>query len=141
MQFLFVIIIYVVNIEDNAMITVIKNQDDRIIHVEVEGKITRKDVKKVAQIADEKIKEYGKIKALIVLRYFEGYTPSAFFEDLKFSLTHLDSFSHMAICGEGKLEEFASKISAMFTKGEIRYFDIIKIEDAINWVERERLPV
>lgn len=123
------------------MITVIKNRDDKILHVEVDGRITKEDVLKVAELAEEKIQDYGKIRGLIILRDFHGYTIPAFFEDLKFGLTHSDAFSHLAICGDNKLEEFLSKLSGLFMKGEIRYFDIIRIEEAINWIEREKASV
>lgn len=116
------------------MINIIETNTPNLLYVEITDKVTKEEVQKCADAALEIIENEGSIRALMVLRDFHGYTVPAFFEDFKFCMSHLNDFSHMAIVGDNKLEEFMASLSQFFMKGEIKYFDIKNLEKAKNWV-------
>lgn len=123
------------------MFKLIANKDRSVLHFEISETISTEEVKEIANIAEEKIKEFKTIKCLIVLRHFKGYgSINSFFEDLKFGLGHLNSFSHIAIVGDNKLEEFITKLYS-YIQGEVKYFDLSELDDAISWINKSKVAV
>jgi hypothetical protein len=80
------------------------------------------------------IARHGKVNVLEVIEDFEGMDGTAFWQDFKFSLAHLNDFSRCAIVSDGKWVTPWSEIVAPFFKGEVRYFPPDEIEAAREWL-------
>ena len=88
------------------MFRMIETREDEVLHLLIEGTVTRDDVEQAAECCDEYANENpGKIGLVMELRNFKGYTIPAFFADFKFAITHLDTFYRIALVGDNKLEE------------------------------------
>lgn len=123
------------------MFKIITNKDLSILHFEVCNKISSEEIKELVNITEERIKEYKKVKMICVLRHFKGYDSiGSFLEDLKFGLGHLDSFSHIAIVGDNRLDEFLTKLYKIM-KAEVKYFDMEDLEKAVKWIEHAEVTV
>ena len=95
------------------------------LEIEATGKLDRADYERV-------VPESGELRVLIRLRDFEGWTPKALIDDLRFDLRHHDDFRKIAIVGERKLEKWATDLSKPFFSGEMRFFE--DDADARAWV-------
>ena len=116
------------------MMTVNPPQGDRPYAVmRVQGKLTEQDYEATMPQLEEAIRRAGKLRLLITLSDFHGWTPSALMDDLKFDMRHRKDFDRMAIVGEKTWQKLGTKISAPFFGGEVRWFD--QEEPARDWLE------
>ena len=119
------------------MINIIeKDNASGYLHCKVSEKVTKEEIQQVAGIVNEMTEDGKKLRLVCEMSEFHGYTIPAFFEDMKFGLTHANVFTHMACIGDNKIEEMLVNSAKIFMKGEIKYFDISKREEAIDWVKQ-----
>ena len=109
----------------------------RLLHVKISGKLTRESYEALAPLADEQIQENGKIRILLELHDFHGWTAGAMWEDLKFDYRHWNHIEQLAIVGESKWEQGMAMFCKPFTSAKIRYFDHTALAEAQAWVEPE----
>lgn len=103
------------------MIRVTKH-DGNLVELTVQGTLEHEDYEKaIPEI--ESATEEGNMRMLVLLRDFSGWEPKALLDDLKFDVRHRNDFRRVAIVGEKKLEEWATKLSRPLFSGEMKYFD------------------
>jgi hypothetical protein len=112
----------------------------RVLEVRVTGKLTKESYQEFVPAVDEQIKEHGKLRILFVMVDFHGWTAGAMWEDLKFDLKHWKDIERLAIVGDKKWEKGMAAFCKPFTKAHIRYFDILQLEEARQWLESESVP-
>ncbi|WP_029058926.1 STAS/SEC14 domain-containing protein [Stappia stellulata] len=76
----------------------------------------------------------GALRVLVRLEDFRGWEIGALWQELKFDLKHLNDFGRIAVVGEGRLEDWATRLSAPFTKAETRFFPLEKEAEAHAWL-------
>jgi len=101
------------------------------LEIEAQGKLDRADYERVVPEL-EGAAEDGELRVLIRLRDFEGWTPKALIDDLRFDIRHHDDFRKIAIVGERTLEKWATELSKPFFSGEMQFFE--NDADARAWV-------
>lgn len=106
----------------------------KLIEVRLTGKLTKEAYEKLVPVVDEQIKEFGKVRFLVILEDFHGWTMGALWEDTKFDLAHWRDIEKLAIVGETKWEEGMAAFCKPFTTAKIKYFDHAKLEDARKWI-------
>jgi len=106
----------------------------KLIEVRLTGKLTKEAYEKLVPVVDQKIKEFGKVRFLVILEDFHGWTMGALWEDTKFDLAHWRDIEKLAIVGETKWEEGMATFCKPFTAAKIKYFDHAKLEDARKWI-------
>ena len=74
----------------------------RLLHVKVTGKLTKEAYEIFTPAVDEQIQEHGKLRILLEMHDFHGWTACAFVEDLKFDVKHWKDIERLAIVGESK---------------------------------------
>jgi hypothetical protein len=79
-------------------------------------------------------KDNDKIRFLIELEEFKGFTPGALWEEAKFSFKHFRDIDRLAVVGDNKIEKIVTGIAKPFTKAEVRFFHTSKIEEAKKWL-------
>jgi hypothetical protein len=109
----------------------------RVLEVRVTGKLTKEAYQKFVPAVDAQIKEYGKLRILFVMQDFHGWTAGAMWEDLKFDLKHWKDIERLAIVGDKKWEKGMAAFCKPFTKASIRYFDVVQVDEARQWLESE----
>ncbi len=104
-----------------------------LLEIQVEGKLTSKDYEDfVPEI--ENLMKAGKIRILLELTGFHGWTAGALWEDTKFAARHFNDIERIAIVGNKKWEEGMAIFCKPFTRATIRYFDSHEIESAKKWI-------
>lgn len=86
----------------------------------------------------EKIMESReKIRMLIQLKDFKGWTVGALWEDTKFGIMHFNDVERLAIVGEKQWEKTMTQFIKPFTQAEVRYFDMAELSSAQAWISRK----
>jgi hypothetical protein len=99
------------------------------------GKLEDKDYKELIPVLEEIINEHGKLRFLMDMTEYEGFTFKAAMDDLMFDLKHDKDIERCAVIGKKTWEEWMIKISQLFMKGEIKYFDVHEIDQAWKWLK------
>jgi SpoIIAA-like len=114
----------------------IERINDRFfLTLRVVGKLTHKDygaISPMIESALEGIKE-AKIKVFIDASELEGWEMRAAWDDFKLGVKHGKEFEKIALLGNKRWQELATKISSWFISGELKYFEDAK--EALNWLE------
>jgi len=126
------------NIEHGISIGINRVEDTFFIKLKINGTLTHEDYKMMLPMIENAIKdvEQPNIKVLVDAIDFDGWEMKALWDDLKFSLGHIELYNKIAFVGNKKWEEYAIKISNWFMIGDIEYFE--NIDDAINWINKDK---
>ncbi|MCB0633656.1 MAG: STAS/SEC14 domain-containing protein [Saprospiraceae bacterium] len=105
------------------------------IYMVASGKLNDEDYDKMLPLLRQKINAYEKINWYFQMKDFEGWTPHAFWRDLKFDLQNKGHLEKVAIVGEKKWQELMTATMNLFTNVKIWYFDEEDALIAKEWVE------
>lgn len=108
-----------------------------VVEITVDGPISREAFEEVAGKLEARIALHGKVRLLEEIRSLGGIDPSAFWDDLKFSLRHLNDFSRCAVVTDRRWIEWFAKAVDPFVACEIRHFTPEKIDDARRWLRED----
>jgi hypothetical protein len=99
------------------------------------GKLTHDDYSLFTPMLESALTEVKspKCKMLFDGTEFEGWELRAAWDDFKIGLKHGNEFEKIAILGNKKWLELASKVGSWFTSGEIRYFE--DRNEAYSWLQ------
>jgi hypothetical protein len=104
-----------------------------VLEIRVDGKLTAKDYEDfVPQI--EGLLKKERIRILVELVDFHGWSSGALWEDTKFAAGHFNDIDRIAIIGNKDWEKGMAVFCRPFTRAKIRYFDSAEIENAKNWI-------
>ncbi len=106
----------------------------KMLEVRISGKLTKESYEKLVPVVEQQIKEFGKLRMLVILEDFHGWTMGALWEDTKFDLKHWRDIERLAIVGETKWEAGMATFCKPFTTAKIKYFDHTKLDDARKWI-------
>lgn len=102
--------------------------------VTVSGKLESADYDFLGMEVDRMVSLHGKIRVLIELEDFHGWTAGAAWEDAKMGFRHYSHIERMAVVGENQWEKNMTLFVKPFTGAELRYFDASDSEAALEWV-------
>jgi len=77
-----------------------EEDDGRILAITLTDKLTTEDYGHFIPEVERLIKEHGKIRMLVKMRDFHGWTPGALWQDVKFDLKHFRDIERLALLGE-----------------------------------------
>ena len=102
----------------------------------VSGTLRREDYDDMTAFLEERIEQYGEVRVLFEMDPgFDGWTPSALWEDVTFDVKHNRQMTRAAMVGSGAAWEKAmTKLSRPFAHAEVRYFDRPEREEAWRWL-------
>jgi hypothetical protein len=115
-------------------ITTIEKIEGKVLEVRMSGKLTRADYADFVPMTERLIKQWGKLSLLVVMQDFHGWDMGAVWEDIKWDVHHFNDIERVALVGEEKWQAGMSKFCKPFTSAEIRYFNIVDLEFARQWV-------
>ncbi|MDA3787170.1 MAG: STAS/SEC14 domain-containing protein [Desulfobacula sp.] len=75
-----------------------------------------------------------KIRMLIELRDFKGWSVGAMWEDTKFGLSHFNDIDRLAIVGDKQWEKTMAAFIKPFTTAIVKYFDLGELDAANTWI-------
>ncbi|CAE7856108.1 unnamed protein product, partial [Symbiodinium microadriaticum] len=103
--------------------------------VRLTGKLTKADYESFVPEVEKQIQEFGKLRLLVELHNFQGWTMGALWDDIKFDTKHWGDIKRLAIVGESKWEEGMAVFCKPFTSANVKYFDHTKLEEAKKWLD------
>ena len=115
------------------MSMILEERQDRLVEVHVKGKIDREDYQHTMPELDRLIEQQGKIRLLVDMTGFDGWTVGALWEDLKFDARHFTDIERVAMVGEKKWQKNLSWFCRPFATAKIRYFDRGAMSEARDW--------
>ncbi|MCF7518590.1 MULTISPECIES: STAS/SEC14 domain-containing protein [Pseudoalteromonas] len=100
----------------------------------VVGKLTHDDYTKLTPLIENALASvpHAKIRAYVDITELEGWELQAAWDDLKLGLKHNKAFCRIALLGNAKWQQVASKVGNWFTSGEVKYFEDASI--AREWL-------
>ncbi len=107
---------------------------DNLLEVHLTGKLTKEFYEELVPAVDAQIKQSGKLRILVLMHDFHGWTAGALWEDIKFDFKHGKDIERLAIVGESKWEQGMAAFCKPFTGATVKYFDQAEVEAARQWV-------
>lgn len=112
----------------------------RIIVLTLGGKLVKEDYAQFTPDLERAVKVHGKVRLLVELRGFHGWTLGAVWEDFKFDVHHYRHIERLALVGEKKWEAGMATFCKPFTTAKLRYFDQSKADEASLWIHEDFVP-
>ena len=106
-----------------------------VLEVRLTGKLTREFYEQFVPEVERQIQQFGKLRILLELHEFHGWTAGALWEDIKFDLKHCKDIERLAIVGDKKWQKGMAAFCKPFTAATVKYFDHSKLEAARRWLE------
>src|SRR5215471_14969201 len=94
----------------------------KVVEIHLSGKLTKTDYEDFVPEVDWLINKHSKIRVLVDMADFHGWTPGALWEDIKFDAKHFSDIERIAMVGEKKWQKGMSQFCRPFTAAKIRYF-------------------
>ncbi|HEY7162116.1 MAG TPA: STAS/SEC14 domain-containing protein [Acidobacteriota bacterium] len=114
-------------------ITTLQSIEPKVLEVEITGKLGIQDYEGFVPEIETQMKS-GKIRILLELIDFHGWTAGALWEDTKFAARHFNDIERIAIVGDKYWERGMAVFCQPFTTATIRYFDFSKMDEARQWI-------
>ena len=115
-------------------ITLSEEPVGKIVTLVFKGKLEKDDYKRFVPQLEKIMESEDKIRILVELKDFKGWTAGALWEDTKFGVVHFNDIDRLAIVGDKKWENTMATFVKPFTAAIVRYFDTDNIEEAERWI-------
>lgn len=106
----------------------------KVVVIQLTGKLAKEDYEQFVPIVERLVKEHGKIRMLVQMHDFHGWTAGALWEDIRFDVKHFKDIERLALVGESKWQHGMAVFCKPFTTAKVRYFDTTEAEQARVWV-------
>ena len=127
-------------LEHGINIGIKRIKNNFFIKLEAVGTLTHKDYEVMIPMIENAINgiQHPKLKVLFDGTNFNGWETRAMWDDLKFGLSHIGSFTKIAFVGKNDWEQTAIKIANWFSiVDDIRYFK--NLDEAYEWIMLDEL--
>lgn len=115
-------------------IRILEKKGDSLVEVSMSGKLRKEDYDLFVPELDRLTKQHGKIRMLVELIDFHGWTAGALWEDTKFAARHFSDIERLALVGDSMWEKGMALFCKPFTMARVRYFDIAERDRAEAWL-------
>ncbi len=112
----------------------------KILTITLSGKLAKEDYAHFVPEVERFVREFGKLRMVVKMQNFHGWTAGALWEDIKFDLKHFRDIERLALIGERAWEHGMAIFCKPFTTAKLRYFDVSETSQAEAWIH-EGLPV
>jgi hypothetical protein len=114
-----------------------EHAEGKLIEIQITGKLSKEAYDAFLPMTEAKIKEFGKVRMLVVLHDFHGWDAGALWEDIKFDMKHHAHIERLAIVGETKWEKGMARFCKPFTSATVKYFDVADVTLAREWIQED----
>lgn len=112
-------------------------EDGKILVITLTGKLSKEDYEHFIPEVERLIKQHGKLRMLVEMHDFHGWTAGALWQDIKLDLKHFRDIDRLALVGEKAWEHGMGVFCKPFTTAAIRYFDRSKAHQAEAWIHAD----
>ena len=117
-----------------SALTFKETQGGKVLEVLLSGKLSREDYQQFVPEVERLVQAHGKIRMLVEMHGFHGWTAGALWQDLKFDARHFTDIERVAMVGENQWQHMLAVFSKPFTAAKVRYFNHAEIEQARAWL-------
>ena len=120
------------------MLTVMQETEGKTLVVKASERLTDQDYEEVLiPLLNQQMDKFGKMRVVLCLaENFSGWELGAAWDDAVFGIKHRHDFEKIAVVGDKKWVEWATKIGSYFMDGQVATYASTKFHDAVNWVKR-----
>ena len=111
------------------------NNWDNILTVRLSGKLTKEDYEQFVPEIERMMKAHDKVRILVELADFHGWTTAAAWEDTKFGMHHFNDIERIALVGDAAWEKGMALLCKPFTMAKVKYFDRSQMAAAKTWIQ------
>ncbi|MFB3890524.1 MAG: STAS/SEC14 domain-containing protein [Phycisphaerae bacterium] len=111
--------------------------DGKVVVIRVSGRLAKEDYERFVPEVDRLVERHGRIRMLLEMHDFHGWSCGALWEDTKFAFRHFRDIERLAVVGEKKWQRGMATFCKPFTKAEVRYFDHNHTDEARAWLTEE----
>ena len=108
---------------------------NEILEIQLTGSLSHADYERFTPVIEQRIREHGKLRLLVHLHDFHGWTPAAVWDDIQFDARHFRDIERLAIVGENAWQHGMAVFCKPFTRAEIRYFEQDQLTEARAWLQ------
>lgn len=120
---------------ESKTLQLVESHGGRFLEIRVSGQLHKPDYELFVPEVERLIKQHGRIRMLVQLNEFRGWTAGALWEDIKFDVRHFSDIERLAIVGEETWEQGMASFCAPFTRAEVRFFPVERADEARDWIE------
>ena len=106
----------------------------KIVTLRFKEKLSKKDYDEFVPRIEGLMENDSKIRLLVELIEFEGWTAGALWEDTKFAARHFNDIDRLAVVGDSRWEKGITVFVKPFTTADVKYFDTKDLDKARRWV-------
>jgi hypothetical protein len=111
----------------------------KILVIELTAKLTKEDYEHFIPKVEDLIKQHGKLRIMVQMHDFHGWTAGALWQDMKFDMKHFRDIERLALVGEKAWEHGMAVFCNPFVSATVRYFDRSEAEQANVWIHADLL--
>jgi hypothetical protein len=101
----------------------IETMQDDFVELRVSGQVGAEDYEAIRSPMEGLFDRHERIRALIRIEDFKGWTLKGFLEELRFDARHRRDFEKIAVVGEKKTQELVTRAAKGLFSGETRFFE------------------
>ena len=121
-------------VKEPSAVSLNETNHGKVLEVRLGGKLTKEDYRQFIPVVERMVKEHGKIRLLVEMHDFHGWTAGALWEDIRFDAKHFNHIERVAMVGETKWQHGMAIFCKPFTAAEVRYFDHASADEARAWL-------
>jgi hypothetical protein len=121
-------------VKELSAVTLKETNGGKVLEVQLTGKLAREDYAQFVPVMERLVKTQGKVRLLVEMHDFHGWTAGALWQDIKFDAKHFRDIERIAMVGETKWQHGMAVFCKPFTKAKIRYFERDALEQARAWL-------
>ena len=106
----------------------------KVLELHLTGRLAKEDYETFVPEVERLVEQHGKIRMLVEMHDFRGWTTGALWEDTKFAVQYFSDIERLAVVGETKWQEDMATFCKPFTAATVRYFDQTKAVEARAWL-------
>jgi len=105
-----------------------------VLEVQLTGRLVKEDYDAFVPAVERFVKQRGRIRVLVEMYDFHGWTAGALWEDTRFGVRHFSDIERLAMVGERKWQQGMAMFCRPFTTATVRYFDHSQADEARAWI-------
>jgi hypothetical protein len=121
-------------VKETSAVALKEANGGKVLEIQLTGKLAKEDYEQLVPAMERLVKEHGRIRILVEMRDFHGWTAGALWQDIKFDAKHFNDIERVAMVGETKWQHGMAIFCKPFTTAKIRYFDRPAIDQAREWL-------
>ncbi len=119
------------------MIRVLEQSHSHLLGLEISGRVSADEQRRWTQHLDELLEQHDQVCLMLVLSEEADWGELVGMDDIKWVLTHIKSFSKVAVVASSDVWKWLTAVDAFFAKWvgiDEQYFDLGDIDQAWQWL-------